>query len=134
MYSNSFINETSLKNQNKVLDYIISFTPNSYGYNIWKPKNFENNFPFISSIDTLKTILIILSDKGLIDVEFDYTESDNFIYSIAVLPKGYDYFHQQRKEHISFWLPLISSCVLSAIAIIISIIAMSVPLQVILHS
>ncbi len=124
MNNKSVNKETSLRNQHKVLRYILENPKREHGFDLFVPIDFEKKFTSVFSVDNFKNILLILQGKGLIKVEFNSNAKyDTFIYSIVILPKGYDYFHQLRKERLAFWLPLISSSALSVIAIIVSVIA-----------
>lgn len=124
MNNKSVNKETSLRNQHKVLKYILENPKREHGCDLFLPIDFEKKFISVLSVDNLKNILLILQGKDLIEVEFNFNEAyDTSIYSIVILPKGYDYFHQLRKERFAFWLPLISSSALSVIAIIVSVIA-----------
>ena len=121
---NNFIKQTSYKNQNKVFRYILNQPIDKHGFNLYRPTDFESHFPFVKSVEALKTILIILQDKNLIKFDLDYSKHAAWIYSIKVLPEGYDFFHRLNKERFAFWLPLISSSALSVIAIVVSVLAL----------
>jgi len=117
---NNHIKERSIRIQNKVLRIILNMELNNAGF-LYRPHNFEKNFPFIKSIENLKIVLYILAQKELIDVDFSYQDDTCFIHTISITPKGYNYFPEKRYKDIYFWTPTVVSTTLSIIAIIISL-------------
>lgn len=83
--------ELTVKYQDMVLKIILELPLNSTGC-IYQPKHFEQNFPFLSSVENLKIILRILCEKGLLDIQFSDISDDCFIDTIFITAKGYDYF------------------------------------------
>ena len=123
-FKDNHIKERSIRIQNKVLRIILNMELNSAGY-IYRPRNFEENFPFIKSTDNLKIVLYILAQKELLDVDFSYQDDTCFINTISITPKGYDYFPEKRYKNLYFWTPVVVSTTLSIVAIIISLLKLS---------
>lgn len=111
----------SIKNQEKTLKILIKLCLETSAPWLYKPINFENNFDFISSKDLIK-ILDILVDKELISIQYADLPNHFNINTLKITAKGYDYFPMKLYNNFHFWIPVITSNVLSIIAIIISVI------------
>lgn len=97
------MNELSIKNQSKVLNTLIALCQKSPTRRLYRPKNFEENFSFISA-GSLIDILSILSDKEYISVQYaDLPDSFN-INTLTVTPKGLNYHPQKALETKERWL------------------------------
>mgnify|MGYP004514903993 CR=1 FL=1 len=124
MSQKKHIKERSLHIQNKVLKTILNMELNSAGY-IYRPHNFEDNFPFITSIENLQIVLSILDQKGIIEADFSYYDDNCFINTISITPQGYNYFPDKKYKDLCFWIPIVVSSTLSIIAIIISLLTIA---------
>lgn len=115
--------ELTVKYQDMVLKIILELPLNSAGC-IYQPKHFEQNFPFLSSVENLKIILRILCEKGLLNIQFSDISDDCFIDTIFITAKGYDYFPMKFYNERHFWFPILTSAILSIVAIVISILGL----------
>lgn len=110
----------TVKYQDMVLKTILEIPLNTAGC-IYQPKQFEKEFPFLSSVENLKIILRILCEKGLLDIQFSNISDDCFIDTIFITAKGYDYFPMKFYNERHFWAPVIMSNIIALIALVISI-------------
>lgn len=115
--------ELTVKYQDRVLRTILETPLNTAGC-IYQPKNFEQCFPYLSSVKNLEIILRILREKGLLDIQFSDISDDCFIDAIFITAKGYDYFPMKFYNERHFWTPVLASAALSIVAIVISILAL----------
>ena len=93
----------SIKNQEKVLKKLIALRRSSPTQWLYRPNNFEKNFPFIDP-KFLSDILAMLEAKEYIKVVYtDSPESFN-IETLAVTPKGLDYIPQKSLKSKERWL------------------------------
>lgn len=97
------MNQFNVKNQEKVLKILINMQQQSQTDWIYRPKNFESNFPFLDC-QALISMLGILTAKEYINVVYaDLPDSFN-IETIVVLPKAYDYLPQKHLKAKERWL------------------------------
>lgn len=83
-----------LTTQEKVLKKLISMVKSSDLDHLYRPKDFEKEFPYLSESD-LQIVLDILENKDLIHVSYaDFPDSFN-IYTLSITPVGYDYYPQK---------------------------------------
>ena len=96
------IDTLSIKNQEKVLSALIKMVRNSSLPYLYRPKDFQDNFAYLSE-DDLDTMLCILEDKGLISVvRADYPDSFG-IGQLYITAKGYDYHPQKVLRSTERW-------------------------------
>ena len=106
-----------MRKQDKVLKIIICML-NNIDDVIYQPKNFEKNFPFVSS-EQLITALKILAKKGLITVNYADLPNSVNIRNLSVTTEGYNYFPTYRHNQavnllgntLSFALGIISAII-----------------------
>lgn len=116
----------SIKNQEKVLKKLIQLRNDSDTPWIYRPKNFEDNFPFIEP-QFLIDILAMLQANEYVNVVYaDLPESFN-IETISITEKGLNYFpnkklqdREKRFTHFHIW----ANTAIAALALILSIIAL----------
>ena len=116
----------SIKNQEKVLKILIQLRNQSDTPWIYRPENFENNFPFIKP-QFLIDILSMLQAKQYIEVVYSNLPNSFNIETISITEKGLDYLpnkklmdREKRFSHFHTW----ANTIIAALALIISIIAL----------
>lgn len=97
------MNPIRIKNQEKVLRTLIQLSSNYPRRRICQPKNFEDNFCFVSA-EALIDILVLLEKKGYIAVQYgDYPDCFN-ISALQILPEGLDYRPQKALRTKEVWV------------------------------
>lgn len=108
------MSDYSIKNQEKVLKILIRLCKKSPTPWLYCPKDFEDNFKFVSP-DSLVNILAMLTAKEYIHVVYgDFPDSFN-IETLQILPKGYDYAPQKALATKERWLERIYGFVVGTI-------------------
>lgn len=96
------MNELSIRNQEKVLKTLIKLCYDYPTSLIYQPKNFTDNFNFIS-VESLIIILRLLEDKKLIYVCYANLPESFNIHTIEITPAGYDYHPQKQLRTAERW-------------------------------
>ena len=105
----------SVRKQCKVLNTLIDMSREYEDNTIYRPKNFEKHFNFITVQELIEYLKILESDK-LIDVCYaDYPENFN-IYTLHITANGLSYLPKVNYSNQRKWIDRIISLVLGIIS------------------